>query len=149
MNIYFHRILPAIGVITSLLIIHFEDHPRVKAFFAKVRSNKSFLLYHYRNEFVLNTIYGFTRIMYGFALFFFIFSESFSFLSENRTGYAALIVFSVVLDFCTTLYISKYRNFSSEFKYLLFDLGPRAVAAIGAAYIPYANAHPTHGISHP
>ena len=147
-NVYFNRIIPAILVIASLLIIHFEDHPHVRAFIHNIRLNNSFLLYHYKGEFILNTIYVFTRVNYIFAPFFFIFCEGFSFLSENSAGYAALIFFSVLLDFCTSLYISKYRNFSSEFKYVFMEMAPRAIAALAAAYIPYANTNPTHGISH-
>lgn len=147
-NLYFNRIIPATIGFVVLLFVHFEDHPRFRAFNENIRRNKSFLLYHYKSEFILNTIYTFTRINYIFAPLFFIFCEGVSFLSENITGYAALIVFFILLDICTSFYISKYRNFSAEFKYVFFEMTPRVCGALISIYVPYANLNPTHGPSH-
>ena len=92
-NLYLNRIIPAIEIIISLLIIYFKDHSRIKDFINNIHRNRNFLLYHYKTEFLLNSVYVFTRVNYIFAPFFFIFCQGVLFLSENSTGYAALIFF--------------------------------------------------------
>jgi hypothetical protein len=147
--IYFQKYITIlIYFISTVYTVFLFDHPKIKKFLEEKRQNDANLLYHYKNEKGLRVIYIFTRTVYVFAFINFI-CHGAPIFQKYSVPLFYTIVFSLIIDFISCVYIIRNKNFPKKVTYLVQTYGLRLVTVLLPSYAGYSMQNPTSSFSHP